>query len=412
MPRNVNLHHLICSFCGRPQSEVEKMIAGPSVYICSDCVRACKAVIEQDLVGKHLNLCKISTPQKIRRHLDDWVIGQHTAKKILSVAVYNHYKRMLSPPAAGGGIIAKSNILLLGPTGSGKTLLARTLAKKLNVAFATADATVLTEAGYVGEDVESMISSLLCNAGWDLERARQGIIYIDEIDKIARRTDMESGRDVSGEGVQQALLKILEGTRASVATRKGGRHSQKEWIRIDTSDILFICGGTFSGIENIIKKRIGSRTIGFGASHGGRRDMHPEQMLSLIEPEDLLQYGFIPEFIGRLPIIAPLRELSEVEMLRILTEPKDALTKQYQKLFAMEGVHLSFTEEALSAVVRRAQRRKAGARGLRAVMEACMLDIMYELPDYKNVVECIIGKDVIQNHARPGLSFGPARRQA
>ncbi len=412
MPLNVNLHHLVCSFCGRPQSAVDKMIAGPSVYICSDCVRACKAVIEQDLAVSRLNASDIATPQQIRYHLDDWVIGQHKAKKILSVAVYNHYKRMLVRPAPGGQIIEKSNILLMGPTGSGKTLLARTLAKKLNVAFATADATVLTEAGYVGEDVESMLGALLYNAKWDLERARQGIIYIDEIDKIARRTDMETGRDVSGEGVQQALLKILEGTLANVPTRKGGRHGQKEWIRINTRDILFICGGTFSGIESIIQKRLGSKAIGFGAVHQRGADTHPEKLLSLIEPKDLLQYGFIPEFIGRLPVIAPLCELSEIELFRILTEPKDALTKQYQKLFAMEGVHLVFTEDALSAVVRRAQKRKAGARGLRAVMEACMLDIMYEIPDYKNVTECVIDKEVILKQARPRLRFSPTRRQA
>lgn len=407
MARKTDLHHLVCSFCGKSQSEVNKMIAGPSVYICNECIQACKKLIEKEAASAP-QLKSISRPDEIKRALDDYVIGQDRPKKILSVAVYNHYKRLAAPPAARSVEIEKSNILLIGPTGTGKTLLAQTLARILKVPFAIADATALTEAGYVGEDVENMILTLLQNADYDIERASRGIIYIDEIDKIARRTDTGSGRDVSGEGVQQALLKLLEGTRASVPPKGGRKHSQQEFVSIDTRNILFICGGTFSGLEKLVMQRVGSKTIGFGAKSGRRGGSEMEA----VEPQDILKYGFIPEFIGRLPVMASLHELSENELIRILTEPRNALTKQYQKLFAADGVNLKFSEDALYGIVQEAVRRKAGARGLRAVMEDCMLDIMFDLPDAKDVVECVINKDVICSHASPQLSFGPAKKQA
>lgn len=408
MARKTDLHHLVCSFCGKSQSEVNKMIAGPSVYICNECIQACKKLVEKEAASAP-QLKAVSRPEEIKRALDAYVIGQDMTKKILSVAVYNHYKRLAAPPAARSVEIEKSNILLIGPTGTGKTLLAQTLARILKVPFAIADATALTEAGYVGEDVENMILTLLQNADYDIDRASQGIIYIDEIDKIARRTDTSSGRDVSGEGVQQALLKLLEGTRASVPPKGGRKHSQQEFVSIDTRSILFICGGTFSGLEKLVMQRVGAKTIGFGPK-GGRRD--GSRPMEAVEPQDILKYGFIPEFIGRLPVMASLHELSENELIRILTEPRNALTKQYQKLFAADGVNLKFTEDALYGIVQEAVQRKAGARGLRAIMEACMLDIMFDLPDAKDVAECVINKDVILNHAGPQLSFGPAKKQA
>ncbi len=412
MPRESDLQHLVCSFCGKPQSAVSKMIAGPSVYICDDCIRTCKHIVEKKLNADRGFLKAIARPAEIRAKLDAFAIGQDRAKKILSVAVYNHYKRLAAEAHSKADIIEKSNILLLGPTGTGKTLLARTLAKQLKVPFTIADATTLTEAGYVGEDIENIITYLLQNADYDMERAKQGIVYIDEIDKIARRTDSHSGRDVSGEGVQQGLLKILEGTRLNLSQKAGRRHPQQEFLSMDTRGILFICGGTFSGLEKIIKNRMGAKTIGFGARLP-RRDEHcSPSLLSLAQPEDFLKFGFIPEFIGRLPIIAPLHDLNEKALIRILQEPRDALTKQYQKLFAIEGVSLSFTNEALSTLAAEAMKRNSGARGLRAIMEACMLDIMFDLPDLKNAAECIINHEVILKKASPEIIFRPEEKKA
>ncbi|MDZ7832757.1 MAG: ATP-dependent Clp protease ATP-binding subunit ClpX [Desulfobacterales bacterium] len=412
MPRKNDFYHLICSFCGKPQTEVNKMIAGPSVYICNRCVESCKKIIERELASDTSYLQAIARPSEIARQLDAYVIGQEPAKKILSVAVYNHYKRLAAKPNTRDVEIQKSNILLIGPTGTGKTLLAQTLARMLNVPFAIADATTLTEAGYVGEDVENIILYMLQNADYDIERARKGIVYIDEIDKIARRFDTSSGRDVSGEGVQQALLKILEGTVTRVPPKGGRKHPQQDFIQIDTTDILFICGGTFSGIEKLIQHRLGSRTIGFGVNAKRANQGAKDDVLPMVQTEDFLKYGFIPEFIGRLPVIAPLHELPEAALIRILQEPKNALIKQYQKLFEIEGVTLKFTEDALQAIAAAAIRRKAGARGLRAIMEACMLDIMYDLPGYKNVAECVIDEAVILNKAGPELMFTSSQRHA
>ncbi len=412
MARKTSLHPLVCSFCGKPQSEVSKMIAGPSVYICNECVQAYKKIIEKEALRQRSHLKAIARPEEIKNALDEYVIGQDLAKKTLSVAVYNHYKRLAASTSIRDVEIKKSNILLIGPTGTGKTLLAQTLARILRVPFAIADATALTEAGYVGEDVENIILALLQNADYDIERAMRGIIYIDEIDKIARRTDMNSGRDVSGEGVQQALLKVLEGTRASVPPKGGRKHTQQEFISIDTTNILFICGGTFSGLDKIIMQRVGSRALGFGARNLKAAEGLSENSSIHARPEDLLKYGFIPEFIGRIPILSPLHELSENELLHILTEPKNALTKQYQKLFAMDGVNLRFTEGALYAIVREAMKRKSGARGLRAIMETFMLDVMFDMPDIKNAIECIINKDVVLKKNSPELTIGSAQKHA
>ncbi len=412
MPRKSDFQHLVCSFCGKPQSGVNKMIAGPSVYICDECIRTCKTIVEKKLNEDRDILDSIARPAEIRNKLDAYVIGQDRAKKILSVAVYNHYKRLAAGIDAKTRLIEKSNILLLGPTGTGKTLLARSLAKQLQVPFTIADATTLTEAGYVGEDIENIITYLLQNADYDMEQAKQGIVYIDEIDKIARRTDSHSGRDVSGEGVQQGLLKMLEGTRLNLAPKGGRRHPQQEFLSMDTSSVLFICGGTFSGLEKIIKNRLGSKTIGFGARPAGRDEHSPVSVLSLAQPEDFLKFGFIPEFIGRLPIIAPLHELNAEALIRILKEPRDALTRQYQKLFALEGVSLSFTDDALSTLAAEAIKRKSGARGLRAILEACMLDIMFDLPDLKNATECVIHREVILRKASPDIIFRPAEKKA
>lgn len=412
MPRKTDSNRLVCSFCGKSQSEVNKMIAGPAVYICDQCVLACRRIIEKELYGGPASIEDISKPCEIRKHLDSYVIGQEQAKKILSVAVYNHYKRLASKRETGSVEIQKSNILLIGPTGTGKTLLAQTLAKMLDVPFAIADATTLTEAGYVGEDVENMILYLLQNAEYDIEKAKQGIIYIDEIDKIARRFDTGSGRDVSGEGVQQALLKILEGTISSVPPKGGRKHPQQDFIQVDTADILFICGGTFSGLEKTIRKRIGSKTIGFRTGREEFPKDSAESLLSMVQPEDIVKFGFIPEFVGRIPVIAPLHDLSEQTLIRILKEPRNSLTRQYTKLFAIEGISLRFTEDALSAIAAVASRRKAGARGLRAIMESCMLDIMFDLPSNKNVSECIIDQDVILKGAPPQLVTRPSQKQA